>query len=278
LSGLPPPRTMVPAVERITVQDLASSNPPASIPEIRDAVVDACVELKEVKKDLADVKTQLSELRNSVASVRTEIKALISTLPSPEERLAHEAGALAPRAAAGPAPPETSAPDDSLRVSFRRRPADSDGVGSVADLGTPRFVSLKGKEAPAFYLECLKRGGALPPLSGQDKSRGEMVFSWFDAMATDDERARLRSTATDEADRTALAKQINDLILRYLGQIYEDLEVNKVPPMLGPPKTGKKRKVMKCSSIEDQLKGIRPKRPNIKADRVAFAEFRRSLA
>ena len=58
---------------------------------------------------------------------------------------------------------------------------------------TPAPIDIKGAEASDFYANCMARGGGLPPgLSRQDRDKGDQVLTWFNAMATDDEKLLLK--------------------------------------------------------------------------------------
>ena len=142
-------------------------------------------------------------------------------------------------------------------------------------------ASLAGVPAADFFLECMAKGGSLPPLSKADKRRGQLVLDYFSAFATPAERELLlppppsredqAPSVRDEGQRRLLGLKFHDLLVEMLRNAF--IKASLVVP------TGlkKEKKVkMLVGAVESRLDELakKTKGPFFKADPTVFTAFR----
>ena len=135
----------------------------------------------------------------------------------------------------------------------------------MPDRGPTTAETIKGVDAPDFYVRCMQLGGSLPAgLSSQDSSRANTMLQWFNAMATAGEKTQLLPTVgsdqtLSDRDKHALALKLDGLIQDRFACAYRDLGIDVPTQLLPQDKKGKKRRrpPMKVGSISDRMASIK---------------------
>ena len=92
-------------------------------------------------------------------------------------------------------------------------------------------VSLTGAKAHTFYDETMAKGGALPVMvSKQHKAKAELCMSFFNGMATAEERAQLTppvatAPALEDGERRRLVARLHQAVIARLTAGYEAARV-----------------------------------------------------
>lgn len=88
----------------------------------------------------------------------------------------------------------------------------------------------------------------------QEVLRRRLVMKIFNAMATDEEQAFLKSSESDFGERLTRVHEIADLVLLRIKKIFEGHSVEKLPKLLQPEtsKRGVKRRSPSISFFENQ--------------------------
>ena len=104
--------------------------------------------------------------------------------------------------------------------------------------------------------------GKVPPVAGEsgNKSRAEQVFSWFKALATDEEVEIMKAKPPDMATRMEVATLLNGLILDQIEKGYS---------LLGVTKARLRSSELLLNSVNPQVRGA-----NLDIDRRACQRFR----
>ena len=108
-------------------------------------------------------------------------------------------------------------------------------------------------DAELFYLNTMAKGGEVDRrgLEKQDVSRRRLVLQLYNAMATDEEQAFLKSSDSEYGKRLRMVTDLTDLVLKRLSKIFEGYGA-KVPKLLkAPDKKGVKRKAPPISFFDN---------------------------
>ena len=130
---------------------------------------------------------------------------------------------------------------------------------------------ISDSTAPDFYLECCRLGGNVPStLTTADRRRGRLVLDWFDAMATPQERADLRSSKVNDGDKRRLVMMLDELVAARLRLAFDAAKLPVPLPLQKP-----KKKPLASGGIESRLSDLKSAKKTVPtADSAQFAEFR----
>ena len=131
-------------------------------------------------------------------------------------------------------------------------PLTTSGGGSAfnALMRTPAHIANGPGEddnalnASMFYLRAMEKGGEVETvgIDRQVATKRRLVLKMYNAMATEAEQAKLKSSESDYGERLRLTEDLNELVLTRLACMYKGYGA-KLPKVLEQPKRGMKRKV-----------------------------------
>ena len=120
-------------------------------------------------------------------------------------------------------------PPPSAFNALQRTPAHVANAPGEAD-------NAKADNATLFYLNTMAKGGEMERigLEKQDVNRRRLVLTLYNAMATDEEQAFLKSRDSEYGERLRMVTDLTDLVLKRLSKIFEGYGA-KLPTLLRPP-------------------------------------------
>lgn len=141
-------------------------------------------------------------------------------------------------------------------------------VAPVTNTSNPK-ATIKGVNAADYYLDYKRRGSHLN-LERQDQQRAETVVTWYNAMATADERSDFSDPTKDKGAQRRILKHITKLIKERLYDAFASANVT-IPRSVKPDS-----KDPGMNWIADRLAQLKKLDPpvNIVATSQSFAAFR----
>ena len=131
-------------------------------------------------------------------------------------------------------------------------------------------MPLKDAVAGEFYANCMARGGSIAGLGKQDRARAELVMTWFNAMATDDEKLVLKPAKAghaipSEGERRRTTMRLHKLVVARLCDAFGE----KVPRELGKGQ-------LSATSLENRVRALKDLTPPVvlTVTAAAFAKWR----
>ena len=142
-------------------------------------------------------------------------------------------------------------------------------------VAAPKY-DLKSKSAAELYLDYMDRNGTLPAnIKSSDVTRCRRAVEFFNAMATDDEKAQLcrrPGSVGEQAERGVrwtICQEISKAIAAWLAKKYKD-QRKDVPKFLEQPA---KAKALAVNALQNHYTALGKPEPN----RSAFSTFRAAL-
>ena len=136
--------------------------------------------------------------------------------------------------------------------------------------------TLTSRTAVGLWTELMSKGGSVPSVwsNKQEKPKATMCMQWFNAMATESEKALMKQPADptappfDDGERRRVAARVHDALVARLQEFY---------PKAGlpvPRDLGKEDHQLPASGIASHVEKLKPKLSSAAMDVSAFAEWR----
>ena len=176
----------------------------------------SAVVVQALSRTLNQQSAMLAKLQYEVSCLRRQnLGGLAAIPPSPTGKVSH---APAQPSAAASTPPPMGSLLPYVATGSEPKPA---------------LLELKGAESSEYYRNIRARGctvDAPAGLADGDSDRARILLRWFNAMATDDEKATLRPAQAgqvlpDEGQRREIADRLQALIVARLSDCWPDGEV-----------------------------------------------------
>ena len=126
--------------------------------------------------------------------------------------------------------------------------------------------------AEVFLFMCNNQGNVPPGLNKQKRTRCNMIFGFFQAMASESEQQILEDPAADEGKRERLVVLLEHLVRERFAQAFKDSKKREVPPSC---RAGKRLSTSSIESRNTELSNL--KAPEVTPDEADFAKFRAAL-
>jgi hypothetical protein len=257
---------------------------------------------KQADAGMASVVEVVQQLGQSMASMQGEISQLRATLASlVEDKLERVTRCLEQMSVA---PPSLISPARALTSPARTTPANADagatpaananattvgGASSLSpdasacglqlvrahildDSARPAPLALKGTPAGELYRNVLERGGQVPAgLGDGDRGRVRLLLSWFNAMASEDERKALLPTKagcekTTDGEKRITTKRLHDLVVARFSEAFT-AKGAPVPPNLA-------KGLLPANGVEDRIRELKKIAVVVVPNSEAFRQWR----
>jgi len=236
---------------------------------------DAKESTAQMREALNDVKRQLSTL---VALFRGQAGGVAPGAPVPAPAAA-ETATEAPASAQARATEGAYEADGATTLTLREAapmPAPAQRAIAappsflVSHRGVDPYEKITAIKALDFYIDYMRRGGALPRLTTSDKSIARHIPEWYNAFATVEERALLKGP-DNALEKRVVAKVLNELVFQRLALAYTEKAV-LLPKSL---KGAKAAAAMLVGFINSRVRDMKKKHvPLVVPDRAKFMAFR----
>ncbi|XRB19838.1 hypothetical protein RI054_22g96850 [Pseudoscourfieldia marina] len=219
-----------------------------------------------IGKYIHEQRMTMQTLETMIATLNARIADLELVRPSSAATAAAPASA-APSAAATAGGISTAPPPQMPQTNATATAAPSPLNALMPYNAVPGVKSGTAKLAWEFYWETMQDGGEVRGKwkSDGEKGRAKKTVEWFNAMATETEKAVLKNKTTEVGLRKKLAKKIHDLILVRIREAFREHGAVK-----GSVKPGS---VMTSGFIESRVKELK-KDHNSTIDISTFAVWR----
>ena len=137
-------------------------------------------------------------------------------------------------------------------------------------LVNPGKASKPGHALPTlageFYVHCMSKGGSVPSMPSKSLYKAEICFTWFDAMATEAEKGRLKARAPvadaerkrqEDGDKRRIGAKLNDLIVARFVDLFKSTGKGEAAVPKGLRNPSKGPSTLPVSAVESRVSGLR---------------------